>query len=121
MVDWEAGALAGEPLRDVVRFVLSYALYLDRHTRAGPAVPGHPGLRAGRFGAGVGAALSGRGWFAALAGEFVATALARLGGPAGAWRDALLAGVAEVAATADHPDFAAAHLDLLAELLGGRR
>ena len=41
VVDWEAGALAGEPLRDVVRFVLSYALYLDRHTRAG-----RPGRRA---------------------------------------------------------------------------
>ena len=26
VVDWESGALAGEPLRDVVRFVLSYAL-----------------------------------------------------------------------------------------------
>ena len=65
--------------------------------------------------------LNGRGWFAALAEQFVGTALVRLDGPASAWRDALLAGVAEVAATADHPDFAAAHLELLAELLGERR
>ena len=121
VVDWEAGTLAGEPLRDVVRFVLSYALYLDRHTRAGRPVAGHPGLRAGRFGAGVAAAVTGRGWFAALVERFVGTALVRLDGPASAWRDALLAGVAEVAATADHPDFAAAHLELLAELLADRR
>jgi hypothetical protein len=120
VVDWEAGALVGEPLRDVVRFVLSYALYLDRHTRSGRQVAGHRGLRAGRFGAGVAAALSGRGWFAALVEDFVATALVRLGGPAGAWRDALIAGIAEVAATADHPEFAAGHLELLAELLDGR-
>jgi len=123
VVDWEAAATAGDPLRDVVRFVLAYALYLDRHTRPGRRVAGHPGLRADRFGAGVVAALAGRGWFAALAEQFVATALARLGGPAGASRAALLAGVAEVAATADHPGFAAEHLDLLGDLLavGGAR
>ncbi|HST66300.1 MAG TPA: phosphotransferase, partial [Mycobacteriales bacterium] len=118
VVDWESGRLSGEPLRDVVRFALSYALYLDRHTRPGRPVPGHPGLRADGFGAGVAAALAGRGWFGALVRDFVTGALVRLGAPAGLWRDALLAGVAEVAAGADHRDFAAAHLQLLAELAG---
>jgi hypothetical protein len=33
------------------------------------------------------------------------------------WRDALLAGLAEVAATADHPDFAARHRDLVLQLV----
>jgi phosphotransferase family enzyme len=117
VVDWESGQLSGEPLRDVVRFALSYALYLDRHTRPGRPVPGHPGLRADGFGAGVAAAFGGRGWFGALVRDFVTGALVRLGAPAGLWRDALLAGVAEVAAGADHHDFAAAHLQLLAELV----
>jgi hypothetical protein len=117
VVDWEAGELAGEPLRDVVRFALSYALYLDRHTRPGRQVAGHDGLLADGFGAGVVAAFCGRGWFGALVRDFVTNALARLGAPAGLWREALLAGVAEVAAGADHPEFAAAHLRLLAELV----
>lgn len=117
VVDWEAGELAGEPLRDVVRFALSYALYLDRHTRPGRRVPGHAGLLADGFGAGVVAACCGRGWFGALVRDFVTSALARLGAPADLWREALLAGVAEVAARADHPEFAAAHLQLLAELV----
>jgi hypothetical protein len=120
VVDWEAGELVGEPLRDVARFALSYALYLDRHTRPGRQVPGHPGLLAEGFGAGVVAAYCGRGWFGALVRDFVATALDRLGAPAGLWRDALLAGVAEVAAGADHPEFAAAHLQLLVELMHRR-
>ena len=30
VVDWEAGAHSGEPVRDLVRFALMYALYLDR-------------------------------------------------------------------------------------------
>jgi hypothetical protein len=117
VVDWEAGELAGEPLRDVVRFALSYSLYLDRHARPGRRVPGHAGLRADRFGAGVVAAVCGPGWIHALVRDFVTDALTRLGAPAGLWREALLAGVAEVAASADHPDFAAAHLQLLAELV----
>src|SRR4029079_12702792 len=80
VVDWEAGEPAGEPLRDVVRSVLAYALYLDRHTRPGRPVAGHPGLRAGRFGAGVLAALAGRGWVARPARPFVEAAVARPGG-----------------------------------------
>ena len=41
VVDWEHAAAQGSPLRDAVRFVLSYSLYLDRHTRPGRRVLGH--------------------------------------------------------------------------------
>jgi len=118
VVDWEAGALAGEPLRDVARFALSYALYLDRHARPGHRVPGHPGLRAGSWGAGIAWAASGHGWFGDVVREYVQAALDRLGLPRSLWSDVLLAGIAEVAATADHGDFARQHLDLLVELTG---
>ena len=42
VVDWENAAPQGSPLRDVARFVLSYSLYLDRHTRPGRRVLGPP-------------------------------------------------------------------------------
>lgn len=116
VVDWAAAELSGEPLRDVVRFVLSYSLYLDRHTRAGHSVPGHPGLRADGWGAGIRYALAGRGWYGQLVRGFVESALVRLGGPAALWHAVLLAGLGEVAATADHADFAIRHRDLLAQL-----
>jgi aminoglycoside phosphotransferase (APT) family kinase protein len=117
-VDWAAGELAGEPLRDVARFALSYSLYLDRHTRPGRPVPGHPELRAANWGAGIRYAAAGRHWFGEVVRDFIAGALTRLGAPAGRWRDVLLAGLAEVAVTADHPEFAAQHRDLLLQLLG---
>jgi aminoglycoside phosphotransferase (APT) family kinase protein len=116
VVDWEAGTAAGDPVRDVVRFPLGYALYLDRHTRPGRAVAGHPGLRAGGAGGGVGYAVLGNGWFPELVRENVTAALDRLGVPARWWRVVLLAGIAEIAVTADHPDFAEQHLDLLDRL-----
>jgi aminoglycoside phosphotransferase (APT) family kinase protein len=116
VVDWAAADLAGEPLRDVVRFALSYSLSLDRHTRRGRPVPGHPGLRADGWGAGIRYALSGYGWYGQLVRCFVENALVRVGGPAGLWRAALLAGLGEIAATADHADFAIRHRDLLMEL-----
>jgi len=117
VVDWAAGEMSGEPLRDVARFVLSYSLYLDRHTRPGHPVAGHPGLRADGWGAGIRYAIAGQGWFGSLVRTFVMTALARLGAPGTLWRDVLLAGLAEVAVTADHPDFAARHRDLLLQLV----
>jgi Phosphotransferase enzyme family len=117
VVDWASGELAGEPLRDVARFVLSYALYLDRHTRPGRRVAGHPGLRADGWGAALRYAIAGPGWFSDLVRGFVTDALTRLGAPRELWRDALLAGLAEVAATADHPDFAARHRDLVLQLV----
>lgn len=116
VVDWAGGELSGEPLRDVARFALSYSLYLDRHTRPGRRVVGHPGLRAGCWGAGIRYALAGRHWFGQLVHDFVGQALSRLGATDDLWRDVLLAGVAEVAVTADHPDFAARHRDLLLQL-----
>lgn len=117
VVDWAAGELAGEPLRDVARFVLSYSLYLDRHTRPGRPVAGHPGLRAEGWGAAIQYAISGPGWFGVLVRSFVTSALDRLGAPTELWRDVLLAGLGEVAATADHPDFAVQHRDLLLRLV----
>jgi aminoglycoside phosphotransferase (APT) family kinase protein len=112
VVDWEAGAANGEPVRDLVRFALIYALYLDRRTRAGRSVPGHAGLRAGTWGAALEFALDGAGWFPQLFRRFLQDGLSRLGASPEDWRDAALAGVAEVAALTDHPDFARHHLEL---------
>jgi aminoglycoside phosphotransferase (APT) family kinase protein len=117
VVDWEAGAIRGDPVRDLARFVLAYALYLDRHTRPGRRVRGHPGLRATRWGAGVAYALDGTGWFPGLVRRFLSDGLRRLGLPGVLWRDAALAGLADVAVSADHADFALAHLRLLRRLL----
>lgn len=113
VVDWEAGEPAGEPLRDVARFAVSYSLYLDRHTRPGRRVRGHRGLRADRWGAGLAHAVNGTGWFPDLVRAYVVEALQRLRIAPDLWRAVLLAGVAEIAATADHPEFARDHLDLL--------
>jgi aminoglycoside phosphotransferase len=112
VVDWEAGARQGEPLRDLVRFAHMYALFLDRRTRPGRLVTGHRGLRAGDWGAGVRYALDGAGWFPDLFRRFLRDGLARLGAPPRCWRDAALAGIAEVAALTDDRGFARLHLDL---------
>ena len=117
VVDWAAAELSGEPLRDVVRFVLSYSLYLDRHTRPGRPVTGHPGLRADGWGAGIRYAISGQGWYGQIVRDFMQSTLASLGTPTGLWRTALLAGLGEVAVTADHADFAIRHRDLLSQLI----
>jgi hypothetical protein len=112
VVDWEAGATSGEPVRDLVRFALMYALYLDRRTGAGRRVPGHQGLRAHGWGAGIDYALDGAGWFPALFRAFLRDGLDRLGASGASWRDAALAGIAEVAALTDDREFARAHLEL---------
>jgi phosphotransferase family enzyme len=117
VVDWESGAMSGEPLRDLARFAVSYALYLDRHVKPGRRVPGHPGLRSGTWGAGLAHLAGGRGWFPRLAREYLMQGLDRLGVPAVLWPYLLVAGIAEVAASADHPEFARAHLDLLIRLV----
>jgi hypothetical protein len=114
VVDWESCLMAGEPLRDVARFAISYALYLDRHTRPGHRVHGHRGLRANDWGAGLTYMLSGRGWFSKIAQNYLTLALGRLGVPTHLWRDVVIGGIADVAATADHPEFAEHHLQLLA-------
>lgn len=117
VLDWESGAGMGEPLRDVARFAVSYALYLDRHVRHGRRVPGHPGLRADAWGAGLVYEMTGRGWFGGIVQEYLGAALDRLGVADRLWPEVLLCGVAEVAATADHPEFALLHLDLLLRMI----
>ena len=119
VVDWEAGAPIGEPLRDLVRFPLIYALYLDRHTRPGRPVAGHPGLRAGPWGTGVEYALEGKGWFPELFRAFLQAGLDRLGAAPDCWRDAAAAGIAEIAATTDDLDFGRRHLQLFRRLSDG--
>jgi aminoglycoside phosphotransferase len=118
VVDWEGGAAAGEPIRDLVRFALAYALYLDRHARAGEEVVGHPGLVAGTWGAGVIYAVQGAGWFPDLFRGFLRDGLSRLGSAPELWREAALAGLAEIAATTDDPGFALGHLELFRRLAG---
>lgn len=118
VVDWENAAVRGEPLRDVARSVLAYALYLDRHTRAGRPVRGHPGLWARSWGDGLRYAIAGNGWFPALVRGVVRSSLRRLGADEGLVAQVLVAGVAEMAASADHDGFARAHLAVLADLLG---
>ena len=118
VVDWEAGSISGEPVRDLVRFALMYALYLDRRTRQGRRVAGHPGLVAGTWGAGVEYALNGAGWFPERFRGFLRDGLQRLGASPESWRDAALAGIAEVAAVTDDRGFARSHLELLRRLRG---
>jgi hypothetical protein len=120
VVDWEAGLERGAPARDVARFALSYALCLDRHTRGGRMVAGHPGLRAGAWGAGLHYAVDGGGWFPRLVRDFTAAHLGRLGMHEERWRDVLVAGIADCAVTADDDAFARRHYDVLVGLIGGR-
>ena len=116
IVDWELGAPVGNPLRDLVRFAITYALYLDRHTKPGKTVAGHDGLRAGIWGAGIRYAVEAEGWFCDLFRAFIHNGLVRLGVPKLDWRDAVLAGLLEVAVTADEHEFARHHLELFLEL-----
>ena len=119
VIDWESAELVGEPLRDVARFALTYALYLDRQTRPGRRVRGH-GFRAGPWGAGIEYVLTADSWFPRLVQAFVCGAMARLGADPVWWRELMLVGLADVAATADDPDWAYAHLTLLDRLSGER-
>lgn len=116
VIDWESGALVGCPLRDLARFALSYCLYLDRHTRPGHRVLGHPGLRRSGFGAGVRYGLLGSSWFSATVRDFLASGLEDLGLPRGLWYAVALVGLGEVAATANDETFGSDHLGLLARL-----
>jgi aminoglycoside phosphotransferase (APT) family kinase protein len=115
-VDWEYGSTCGEPVRDLVRFPLMYALYLDRRTRPGRRVAGHAGFVADDWGAGVAYALEGRGWFPELFRHFLQDGLARLGASPESWRDAALAGIAEAAAFTDGEAFARRNLGLFRRL-----
>jgi hypothetical protein len=115
-VDWEAASPRGCPLRDLARFALSYALYLDRHTSPGRPVRGHRGLRRDRFGAGIAHMMLADSWVARDLRGFLGDGLERLGLPRSLWYDVALTGIAEVAVTANDDDFARGHLELLASL-----
>jgi len=121
VVDWEDGAVAGEPVRDLVRFALMYALFLDRRTKVGRRVAGHRSVTAGEWGAGVAYALDGTGSFPERFRGFLQGGLARLGASPAAWRDAALAGLAETAAFTDDDGFARLHLELFRRLASTRR
>ncbi|MDN3025498.1 aminoglycoside phosphotransferase family protein [Streptomyces sp. S.PB5] len=110
VVDWERARTAGSPLADPARFVVAYCEYLDRRTRPGHRVRGHPGLVAGEPGAALAYALDGTGWYPRLVREFLAMVLRRLGLPLVCGRDAVLAELAAVAAEATDPEFAASQL-----------
>lgn len=116
VIDWEAGVSCGEPVRDLVRFATTYALYLDRHSPVGGRVAGHSGLRTGVWGSGIEFAIYGEGWFPDLFRDFIKNGLSRLGADPSCWRDVTLAGLAEVSATADHDAFALLHWQLFARL-----
>jgi len=117
VVDWEHAVVGGDPVRDRARFALSYSLYLDRHTRPGSPVRGHPGLRAGPWGAGIRYAVRGRGWYPELVAGFVGDGLEATGRSRDLWRAAMLTGLAEIAVRSDHDDFARQHLELLRDLV----
>jgi aminoglycoside phosphotransferase (APT) family kinase protein len=116
VVDWEAAAPHGSPLPDLARFVISYGLYLDRHTGPGRRVLGHAGLSRTGLTPGIAYTLCGSGWFPALARRMLARHIAGLGMPPACWYDVALSGVGEVAASANDDDFGAAHLEQLAAL-----
>jgi hypothetical protein len=121
VVDWEGATAQGGPIRDVVRFALSYALYLDRRTHPGRRVSGHPGLTAGAWGGAVEFALEGSGWFPQLFRRFIQDGLAGFGASPASWRGAVLAGIAEVAALTDDQQFATLHLELFRRVAVSRR
>jgi aminoglycoside phosphotransferase len=116
VIDWEHAELAGEPLRDLARFALTYAMYLDRHARPGRQVRGHPGLRASEWGCGIDYLLFGGGWICDLLRTFLRLGLRRLGVPGERWSDAIIAGTAEVAANTDDEGFGRSHVDVLARI-----
>jgi aminoglycoside phosphotransferase len=122
VVDWELAHVADVAVHDLVRFALTYSLYLDRHTRPGRPVAGHRGLRADRWGAGVDHAVDGDGWYPDLVQGFLAEGLVRLGIAPSCRRDVILAELAVIAAEADHVGFARDHLLIFRRLsTRGRR
>ena len=116
VVDWEFGAASGEPVRDLARFAIMYALFLDRRARPGRPVRGHRGLRRSHFGAGVEYAINGDGWFPSVFRRFLSEGLTRLGASPSCWHEVALAGIAEVAAFTDDFEFAQRNLALFQRL-----
>lgn len=119
VIDWEHAQFGGSGLWDRVRFALAYTLYLDRHTRPGAPVSGHPGLKAGAWGEPVRRLLRSSSWYSDVVAAFVETSAPTApDAPPGWWRAALLVGLGEVAALSDHAGFARQHAMLLAEVGG---
>ena len=116
VIDWESAVMSGCAVRDLARFALSYCLYLDRHTRPGHRVLGHPGLRRTSFGNGIRFGLLGTSWLSETVRDFLATGSADVGLPRGHWYAVAIAGLGEVAASANDERFGADHLGLLARL-----
>ena len=77
---------------------------------------GHDGLRRGGFGAGIRYGLLEAGWLPDLVRLYLRTGIDALGLPPALWYGAALAGLGEIAATANDDEFAANHLELLADL-----
>lgn len=115
VVDWEAACLWGEPVRDLARFAIMYALYLDHGSSVARRLRGTD-RRASAWGAGVEFALNGTGWLPDLFRVFLEEGLRRLGASPAVWRDAALAGIADVAARTDDPGYARSHLELFRRL-----
>jgi hypothetical protein len=93
-------------VRDLARFALTYCAYLDRHTRPGRPVAGHPALVAGPASAASVYGIDGSGWFPDAIRGFLVDGLARLGLPATCGRDALLGEVAGLMAETRDARFA---------------
>ncbi|MDQ2755590.1 MAG: aminoglycoside phosphotransferase family protein [Actinomycetota bacterium] len=118
VIDWEHTRFGGSGLWDRVRFALAYTLYLDRHTRPGTTVNGHPGLTAGTWGEPVRSLLQSPSWYADVVASFIegSSSTGERHPAPGWWRAALLVGLGEVAALSDHEGFAREHALLLSEV-----
>ena len=116
VVDWEAACACGEPVRDLARFAIMYALYLDHGTSRGRRLRPTDRRRSLPWGAGVEFALNGSGWFPELFRTFLRDGLRRLGASPAVWREVVLAGLADVAARTDDPVYGRSHLELFRRL-----
>lgn len=116
VVDWEAACLGGEPVRDLARFAIMYALYLDEGAGVLGRLRGRAAKRGRLWGAGIDFAVNGAGWLPDLFRGFVRDGLRRVGASPALWRDAVLAGLADVAARTDDPAFGRLHLELFRRL-----
>jgi hypothetical protein len=103
-------------VRDLARFAIMYALYLDSGPSAARWPRGFHGKRTRPWGAGVEFALNGTGWFPDVFRDFLRAGLLRLGASPDVWRDAALAGLADVAARTDDPAYGRLHLELFRRL-----
>ncbi|MGO4255111.1 phosphotransferase [Marmoricola sp. RAF53] len=122
VLNWSRGELEASPLRDLGRFAVTYSAALDRGTRPGASVLGHPGLRRmpGTQGTpalpGLHYTLLGRTWYARVVRAYLTDGLVRLGLDPAVAGDVFVAATGEVAATSHEPRIAEGHLTALADL-----